>query len=453
MALKRLLIGLMVLIVCVLFSSPVTTQDNRFAHVDREAIDEIFADFEDHLPGCAVGVVDHGELIFSKGYGMANLDYGISITPDSRFMIASISKQFAAAALLMMEQEGLLDLDEDLRIYIPELPEFEEPITARQIIHHTSGLRDLFDILHLKDLGLDPTTSTVNAMALLSRQQRLNFRPNTRHMYSNSGYLLMSILSENLTGMTLNKYTQKHFFEPLGMESTHFHDDLGRIVPNRVESYRPTESGPGRFYRDNIDRVGARGLFTTIEDFAKWDANFIENRTHLENFTERMTEVGIYRNGNEHDYATGLRVSQYRKLDTVGHGGNYMGFRSSYMRFPDHQLGFIVFCNMSNINPAGFARDLADLYLMNEFSGIFEEFTGTYRNDGFAREYSLLIEEGDLYLQKGFRDKMKLIWQDDDEFSAGGWDIEFLRDRNDTITGFTVQTGRTGKVTFYKVTS
>jgi CubicO group peptidase (beta-lactamase class C family) len=194
-----LLIGLKVLIVCTLFSSPVTVQDNRFAHVDREAIDEIFADFEDYLPGCAVGVVDHGELIFSKGYGMANLDYEISITPESRFMIASISKQFAAAALLMMEQEGLLDLDKDLRIHIPELPEFEELITARQIIHHTSGLRDLFDILHLKDLGLDPTTTTENALALLSRQQRLNFRPNTRHMYSNSGYLLISILSENQT--------------------------------------------------------------------------------------------------------------------------------------------------------------------------------------------------------------------------------------------------------------
>lgn len=453
MAKKSLLIGLKVLIVCTLYSPNAAAQDIRFAHADREAIDEIFADFEDHLPGCAVGVVDQGELIFSKGYGMANLDYGIPITPDSRFMIASISKQFAAAALLMMEQQGLLDLDEDLQIYIPELPEFEEPITARQIIHHTSGLRDLFDILHLKDLGLDPTTTTEHALALLSRQQRLNFRPNTRHMYSNSGYLLMSILSENVTGKTLGKYTHKHFFEPLGMESTHFHDDLGKIVPNRVESYLTTASGPGRFYRDNIDRVGARGLFTTIEDFAKWDDNFIENRTHLENFTERMTEVGAYRNGNEHDYAAGLRVSRYRTLDTVGHGGNYMGFRSSYMRFPDYQLGFIVFCNMSNINPAGYVRDLADLFLMNEFSGIFEQYTGTFRNEGFSSEYRLLIEDGNLYLQKGFRDKMKLIWQDDDEFSSGGWEIEFLRDRNEIITGFTVQTGRTGKVTFHKVSS
>jgi len=424
--------------------------DISYNHVEYSDIDAIFEDYDSTTGGCTVGIVDNGELIFSNGYGMANLDYGIPLRPDSRLMIASISKQFAAAALLMMEQEGLLDLDENLQSYIPEIPDFDEPITARQIIHHTSGLRDLFSLLSLKDLGLDPTTTTNDALQLISTQQRLNFQPNTRHIYSNSGYVLMSVLAENLTGMTLREYTQKHFFEPLGMESTHFHDDLGMTVPNRADSYRPTAEGPGRFYRDNIDRVGARGLFTTIEDFAKWDANFIENRSNLENFTERMIEEGIYRNGDTHDYATGLRISRYRALDTVGHGGNYMGFRSSYMRFPDVQLGVMVFCNMSNINPASYARQIADLYLMNKFADIFQEYTGHYRNDGFNRQYELLIEDGDLYLKKSLREKERLIWRDDDEFTAGNWQIEFIRD-DDSITGFTVETGRTGKVTFNRI--
>ena len=437
-----------VLIAC---NNPAISRQSAYSHVNHDEIDELFIDFTNETGGCVVGVIDHGQLIFSKGYGMANLDYGIPLTPDSRLMIASISKQFAAAALLMMEQENLLDLDEDLQTYIPELPAFEETITARQLIHHTSGIRDLFDILHLMDLGLDPTTTTDKALELISRQQGLNFRPNTRHMYSNSGYVLMSTLSQNLTSMSLREYTKKHLFEPLGMKSTHFHDDVGMIVPNRAESYQPTNVGPGRFYRDNIDRVGARGLFTTINDFAKWEANFIENRTNLDNFTERMTRKGVYHNGNEHDYAFGLRISNYRTLNTVGHGGNYMGFRSNYVRFSDYELGIIAFCNMSNINPAGYTRDLADLYLKNEFEDIFSEYTGMYRNDGFGSEYRLFIEDGQLYIQKGLREKDQLVWSDENEFKAGNWDIEFLRDENTNVNGFTVQTGRTGKVTFYRL--
>lgn len=181
-----------------------------FSHVTEADLDSVFSSF-DHpdTPGCAVGVVSDGNLIFSKGYGTANLDYGIPIRPDSRFMIASISKQFAAAALMMLSQEGLLDLDADLRTYIPALPVFERPITARQIIHHTSGLRDIFDLLFLADIGLDNTTTSEDALLMLSRQQRLNFEPGSGFLYSNSGYFLMSVLVKNLSGMSLREYSDR----------------------------------------------------------------------------------------------------------------------------------------------------------------------------------------------------------------------------------------------------
>lgn len=420
---------------------------DRYAHVDPEAIDEIFDSYDETTGGCAVGVADRGELIFSKGYGMANLDYGIPLAPDTRLMIASISKQFAAAAMLMLEQEGYIDLDEDIRTYIPEMPEFEEPVTTRMLIHHTSGLRDYFNLLSIKEMGLDPTFTYDEALEMLASQRGLSFRPGTRHLYSNSGYFLLSVITKNVTDMTLREYTDKHFFEPLGMENTHFHDDLEMIVPNRADSYRPTSNGPGRFYRDNIDRVGDRGLFTTIEDFAKWEANFIENRSNLENFTERMTEKGRFRNGREHNYATGLRINTYRTLETVGHGGNYMGFRSSYVRFPEHDLGIMVFCNMSNISPAPYANRLADLFLKDHFEEIFDEFTGRYRNDGFNRNLEVVMEDGDLYLKKGPRDKEELNWRSNNRFSAGSWDVRFQRN-NGEITGLSVETGRTGRVTF-----
>ncbi len=416
------------------------------------AMDSIFSAFDrPDTPGCAVGVVCHGDMIFAKGYGIANLDYGIPIKSDSRFMIASISKQFAAATLMMLKQEGLLDLDADLRNYIPELPEFEKPITARQIIHHTSGLRDIYDLLALADIGLDNTTTREEALAMLSRQQRLNFEPGSRHMYSNSGYFLMSILIKNLTGMSMRDYTQKHFFEPLGMNATHWHDDTGMIVPNRVISYRPTARGPGQFYRDNMDRVGARGLFTTIEDFAMWDANFIENRTQLDDFLQTMTRPGNTRRSDSINYATGLRLGEYKDLVTIGHGGSYMGFRTNYMRFPKYELAIIVFCNQSDISPAAYSRQIADFYLREVFNEQFREYEAGYRNESLGLTFAVSVKDADLYLtRQDDDDPMPLIWAGKDHFRTGRWNIHFVRDGNKRISGFRIQAPRTGKLHFHK---
>ncbi len=422
-----------------------------YSHVSEIDMDSIFFAFNrPDTPGCAVGVVCNGDLIFSKGYGTANLDYGTPIRPDSRFMVASVSKQFAAAALLMMAQEGVLDLDEDLRSYISELPEFEKPITARQIIHHTSGLRDIFNLLSLADVGLDNTTTNEDALVMLSRQQRLNFEPGSEYLYSNSGYFLISVLVKEVTGMSLRDYTHKHFLEPIGMTATHWHDDTEMIVPNRVTSYRPTSRGPGQFYRGNMDRIGARGLFTTIEDFAKWDANFIENRTHLEDFTRIMTRAGSTNNGSFINYAAGLRLGRYKSLSTIGHGGSYMGFRTHYMRFPQYELGIVVFCNKSNINPAVYSRQVADLYLRNTFGDLFRGYAAHYHNESLDASFSVVLKDGDLYLKRQSGEKQRMLWTDNDRFRAGRWNIRFQRNSNGQIDRFTIEAPRTGIITFHK---
>ncbi|MDZ7757049.1 serine hydrolase domain-containing protein [Rhodohalobacter sp.] len=446
----KLLYSIFILSLClILHAGQIVAQSAQisFDEIDTAEVDSIFADYTTETPGCAVGVTHQGGLIFSKGYGMANLDYGIPIQPDSKFMIASISKQFTAASILMMEQEGLIDLDENLKTYIPELPDFETPITARQMLHHTSGLRDLFSLLALNDVGLDNTTTPEATFDLISRVSKLNFEPNTEYNYSNSAYFLMSILVENLTEMTLREYADKHFFQPIGMTDTHFHDDTGMIVKNRAESYRPTDNGVGRFYRDNLDRVGARGLFTTIEDFAKWDANFLENKSNLENFREKMLKVGVFKDGTEMDYAAGIRLSEYRKLDTFGHGGNYMGFRSGYMHFPDYELGVIVFCNRSNISPADHVREVSDLYLKEVFEEKFSEYTGSYHNNGFRTEYDIVIEDGMLFLTRGLREKAELSWSENDEFRVDGLTVTFVRS-GDEIEAMKLKSSRTANVTF-----
>ena len=424
-----------------------------YSHVSETDMDSIFFAFDrPDTPGCAVGVVCNGEPIFTKGYGIANLDYGIPIRPVSRFMIASISKQFAAAALMMMAQEGLLDLEEDLRTYIPELPEFEKPINARQIIHHTSGLRDIYSLLSLADIGLDNTTTNEDALVMLSRQQGLNFEPGSEFLYSNSGYFLMSILAKNVTGMSLREYTHEHFFEPIGMTATHWHDDTEMIVPDRVISYRPTSRGPGQFYRGNMERVGARGLFTTIDDFVLWDANFIENRSHLDKFTEIMSRPGFTTRRDSINYGTGLRHGVYRDLVTIGHGGSYMGFRSNYMHFRDLNLAIIIFCNQSDISPAAYSRQVADLYLRHVFAEMFEEFAGEYTSESLGVTFSVILEDGDLYLKRRNGDSQdgqrRLVWSAEDRFRVDRWDIRFERDSDERIHKFTLEAPRTGAITF-----
>ncbi len=421
-------------------------------NLDTAKVDKVFEEYDrKDSPGCALGIVHEGELIYTNGYGKANLDYGIPITCDTRFMIASVSKQFAAAALLMLEQEDKLDLDEDLRTYIPELPEFDYPITARQLIHHTSGLRDLFNLLSINGRGLDPETSDSLTMEMLSNQRDLNFRPGSRHIYNNSGYFLMSVLVKNLTGKTLREYTDEHFFEPSGMEHTHFHDDYGEVVPNRSMSYRPTSDGPGEFYRGNINRVGARGLFTTIEDMSKWDRNFDENQTNLENFKERMIEPGTTNNNNTLDYATGLRLGEYKMLETVGHGGSYMGFRTNYARFPDENLSIITFCNMSNISPASLRNQVADILLKDVFEEKLQPYAGTYRNESLGLSYTLEVKDGDLEIDRRDDPKGRLIWRDEDEFSLNSWRFKFDNNSDGEFDRFTLETNGIKELTFIRV--
>lgn len=411
----------------------------------QEAIDTLFSEFDRTTgPGCAVGVGRRGELLFSSGYGMANLDYGIPITPRSRFFIASVSKQFTAASLWMLEQEELLDLDEDLRDVLPEMADMPAPFTARQILHHISGLRDLYDLLALADVGLDPHYSVHQTLELIARQQELNFDPGSAYSYSNSAYFLASILVERLTGRALDDYAREHLFLPSDMASTHFHDDTGRIVPDRVTSYRPYGEGYGRFIRDNLDRTGARGLVTTVEDLIRWEGNFYENRTSLEQFVEKMTTPGSLTNGETIDYASGLRLGTYNGLETVSHGGNYMGFKTHFLRFPTEELAVAVFCNGSSISPSGYAYDVAELWLEEQMNTYTDPMTGTFCHEGLESCLTIRHEGADLMLERRFGDPVELSYDDDRQYTGSGWTLSWSPDHS----RIEIETGRTATMTF-----
>lgn len=332
-------------------------------------VDKIFAPMDTTAsPGCALGVFQDGRVIYQRGYGMADLDHDVPITPASPFHVASVSKQFTAAAILLLAKDGKLALDDEVQKYVPEVPRFERPITLRQLLHHTSGLRDQWDLLDLAGwrYSLDLITDE-DILSVVSRQKALNFPPGERHLYSNTGYTLLAQVVRRVSGQSLREFTEARIFGPLGMASTHFRDDHAEIVKHQALGYQPSPgSSPYRLSVTNFDTVGATSLVTTVLDLARWDENFYEPRVGGADFIRQMLEPGKLEGGKELAYAAGLVAGKYRGLATVEHGGADAGYRADLLRFPGRHFSVAVLCNLATAEPGRLARRVADLYLAKD---------------------------------------------------------------------------------------
>jgi CubicO group peptidase (beta-lactamase class C family) len=331
---------------------------------DPAAIDAVFAAYDStHKPGCSLGVYRDGQIELARGYGMANLEYGIANGPHTVFRIGSTSKQFTAMAIALLAEQGKLSLDEDIRRFFPDLPDYGEPVTVRQLIHHTSGLRDYLELAWLADWPESYTDE--EAVGMILRQQELNFPPGTEHLYSNSGYFLASRIVQKVTGMSLRAWADENMFQPLGMHDTHFHDDHRHIVKNRADGYAAADTGGYRISMTILDMVGDGGIYTTVNDLLNWERNFHDNRLGKggQGLIELMETPGTLKNGDTLDYAFGLGVGQHAGTREISHGGAFVGYRAGYNRYPEHQLGVAVFCNYADTNPTALARQVASLYL------------------------------------------------------------------------------------------
>jgi CubicO group peptidase (beta-lactamase class C family) len=335
------------------------------AEPDRPAaIDALFAEWDrPDSPGAAVAVVEGGEIAFARGYGIANLEYDIPITPSTVFHIASVSKQFTAFAVHLLAAEGKLSLDDQVRAHVPELHDYGVPITLRQLIHHTSGLRDQWELLAMAGWRLDDVITREQIVKIVGSQRELNFPPGSEFLYSNSGYTLLALVVERVSGESFPQFAERRIFEPLGMTSTHFHDDHKRIVRNRAYSYGPLKDGGLEARPLNYANAGATSLFTTVEDLARWDANFREPKAGNAAILASMHERGVLNGGRELDYAHALSHQRYRGSDAWGHGGADAGYRSHYLRFPQHDVSVIVFSNLASFNAGSMARKVADVWL------------------------------------------------------------------------------------------
>ncbi len=340
-----------------------STDESISQVVKEEQIDAIFQPWnKPSSPGAAIAVIEKGNLIFEKGYGLANLEYDIPVKPDTVFHVASVSKQFTAMAILLLEEDGVLSIDDDIRKYLPELPDYGNKITIRNLLQHTSGIRDQWQTLGIAGWSLMDVITQDQILRLLFRQKELNFPPGTKHLYSNGGFTLLAEIVSRSSGKTFPEFCMERIFKPLKMTNTHFHQDLTQIVPNRAYSY--TNKGSSYAIAPlNYANVGATSLFTTAGDLVKWLDNFRAPVICKPASIERMQEPCILSDGKKINYGLGIGLGEYRGLRMISHGGGDAGYRSFVIWFPDDELGIAVVSNLATFNPNMVALQAASLFL------------------------------------------------------------------------------------------
>lgn len=331
--------------------------------VAESKVDALFAAWSEATPGCAVGVSQGGQIVLERAYGMADLEHGVANRPDTIFEAGSVSKQFTAAAVLLLAEDGKLSLDDPVRKYIPELPEYAAAITIRQMLHHTSGLRDWGNVA---GIGGWPRGTRIythdHVLDILARQEALNFMPGTRWSYSNSGYNLAAILVSRVAGESFADFTRKRIFEPLGMTRTSWRDDFTRIVPDRAIAYARVGD---RYALDmpfeNIHGNG--GLLTTVGDLLRWNQNFTTRKVGGPEFVATMQASGRLASGEPTHYGFGLGEARYQGLQEFRHSGSTGSYRTFLSRFPEPAVSVAVLCNAGDSTPGQTLHAVADLYL------------------------------------------------------------------------------------------
>ncbi len=415
----------------------------------EERVDELFLPWDnEQSPGASVAIVKDGAITYSNGYGMANLEYDIPNTPSTIFHIASVSKQFAAFSILLLQQDGELTLDDDVRDYIPEVPDFGHKITLRHLAHHTSGLRDQWNLLAMAGWRLDDVITTEQVLKLVSQQKELNFEPGSEYLYCNTGFTLLAEVVARVSGKSFAEFTKERIFDPLEMSNTLFYDDHQKIVKNRAYSYYGDAEG---FKKRVLSyaTVGATSLFTTVEDLSRWSMNFDNMTVGDAAMYDDLRTRGILTSGDTIGYALGIGIGEYRGLRRVAHAGGDAGYRTYFARFPDQDFTVIVFSNQASFNPGGIGHKIVDIYLEDKLATdeeAEEEETADESEALTVDPDTLAAYEGQYELQPGFVITISL---DDDQLKGQATGQSQFDLKAISTTAFEVQ-GVEAKVEFHR---
>lgn len=416
-------------------------------------IDDLFHHYNmENSPGCAIAVIQNGTVKYKKGYGMANLEYDIAITPSTVFDIASVSKQFTGLAISTLVEDGKIFLDDDIRTYLPEVPDFGKPITIRHLVHHTSGLRDWPQTLNVAGWRWDEVFSFQDIMRMVKNQRSLDFEPGEKHSYSNTGYNLLAAIVAKVSGKTFRDWTDENIFTPLQMNSSHFLDDHARVIKNVAYSYYRSDDE----FRKNVSALTAYGsssLFTTVEDLAKWVIHFDEQIASKNPVYTRMLEDGTLNNGDQVDYAFGLALGKEGQLKTVSHTGGWAGYRTAIVNFPDENLSCILLSNAADFDPYRYSLQVSKLFLNGKLkteeneadnakgmptvkvdATLAKKCNGTYQlGDGWY--VTITLENDQLMTQANGEDKFPMTPKSDSVYwvDAYGASMTFVKNKNGDV--------------------
>ena len=370
--------------VCLLLCNPFAYSAED--HDLSKAIDSLF-DNREGKPGCAVGVIKNGEYIHKRGYGLANLEHNISIDENSIFRIGSISKQFTAMAIAILEEKGLLAFDDEMQKHIPDLIDYGEKVTINQMIHHFSGLGDYeyMDYPGRFKNAIDEEFRWGNEDYLTNDEFHamiktlpLIRKPEKKFWYSNTGYVLLALVAQNVSGLSLRELADQEIFSPLGMDKSFFNDNVNLPFKNRADAYSPIKDSPGtyRINVTNLSWVGDGGVYTSLNDFIKWDQNFYRNslgksspslietmeKTYSQTKVKKRNQKMINEQENEQTYAFAQNLAYYNGYKRWSHSGSWVGWLAHYARLPEINFSTVVFCNTNEIDATIIADEIIDLY-------------------------------------------------------------------------------------------
>jgi CubicO group peptidase (beta-lactamase class C family) len=442
---KHLLLPAIVL----LFS--LTAQSQSLPDSITKKIDLLFRKWDSPTSaGAAFGIVRGDSLIYAKGFGMADLEHHIPITPESIFYMCSVSKQFTGYSIILLERAGKLNLDDDITKYLP-WANFGSKITIRNLLNHTSGIRDDLDLATIAGLPVDGIITEDYALNLLKKQHSLNFKPGEKYTYSNSNFVLLAEIVRVVSRQSFASFTDSAIFQPLGMKHSKFVDQSGEIVDNRVLSYDRTDTSL-RNDMQNAYTVGDGGLFTNIDDMVHWVANFYDIKVGDSKTIERLTQNGTLNNGKKITYACGINSDSSRGYKRYWHNGGLAGYATRVVIYPELKMGFIVFGNCNDWAIINKPDQLAALFIPDK-SQKMKPFVPVHRDSamailknpglaaGFGGNY---IAENGYHLQITYKDKrlwangqILLVndkWNTFSAFDNPGMRITFKRAGN-SITG------------------
>lgn len=435
-------------------------------------VDEAFAAWASkEKPGCTVGVDQDGQPPIRRAYGMADLEHDIPNTPDTIIEAGSVSKQFTAASVLLLVQQGKLALSDDVRKYVPELPDYGKTITIDHLIHHTSGLRDWGVVAEIAGWPRGTRIHThAHVLDILSRQKALNHDPGAEFSYTNSGYNLLAIIVQRVSGQSLAEFSRRQLFEPLGMTHTQWRDDFSRIVKGRAIAYI-AEGGPFHSEMPFENIYGNGGLLTTVGDLLIWNRTFAEPRVGGPELIQAMERRYRLNNGQEIEYASGLFFTSYKGVPEVSHSGATAGYRAFLARYPEQHLSVAVLCNAGNASSVELAHKTAEIFLAGHLHPAapepsrdngseastpsptpaqLAEYAGEYASDEAEVVYSFVVENGKLFLKARPDISFELTPEADGFRDPRGWFLRFLRDGSGKITEISLSVPRVKDLRFQR---